>query len=490
MSNPNHPTADQAFERVCQTLGAPSEAFWFRSWPAEQAERLTGRIKLAAKLLSRATSVGHSQALDMVAQALRFPAWHQLAAHLARAEDWTVDPPPAGWLDALQAAAVLLPVPDDEVALAAGHARALEQFGGALAMLTDAPLQQVLDDVVARLCGGQRWTEVRQRHPLQATRPLYSVQVHAQGAEGNVPEAVFQVSAACAELVEELDEVWQGYGEFTAARKRQARRWVEQALAAQPGFLEAGLALAGMQHAAKDPAAAATVAHWVRRAEALVPKGFKGTMTWGHVDNRFYHRLLWLQMTIGSEWGDLPLAIKAARKQLRLNPRDNLGVREILPGLLLRQGQVDAARRSLKHLTGEVGLGASALRAFVAFAAGDLQQYRRELALALFTLPWLRRLLLGSKAGVLAADETGFRQVRPDLELLLDFAWPAYAAVPGLRAATERLLGEARVVEAERLLRAQWLACQAAPRTAPMGQPSALQAWMDMVNEQADLVAA
>lgn len=118
-----------------------------------------------------------------------------------------------------------------------------------------------------------------------------------------------------------------------------------------------------MQHTAKDPVATATVGYWVKQAEALVPKGFKGTVPWGHVDNRFYHRLLWLQMRIGSEWNDLPLATRAARKQLRLNPRDNLGVREVLPGLLLRQGQVDAARRSLKHLADEVGLGASLIRA-------------------------------------------------------------------------------------------------------------------------------
>ena len=183
-----------------------SEAFWFRSRPAEQAERLTGRIKLAAKVLSRATGLGHSQALDKVSQALRFPAWHHLAAHLARAEAWAAGPPPAGWLDALQAAPMLLPAHDDEVALPAGQLQALEQFGTTLAKLTDAPLQQVLDDVVARLCGGPRWTEVRQRHPLKAKRPLYSFQVHPEGAEGDGPEGVFQVSEACAELVEELDE--------------------------------------------------------------------------------------------------------------------------------------------------------------------------------------------------------------------------------------------------------------------------------------------
>lgn len=486
MSNSIHPNDDQAFERACQALGLLSEAFWFRSRPAEQVERLTGRIKLAAKLLSRATGLGHSQALDKVSQALRFPAWHHLAAHLARAEAWAAGPPPAGWLNALQAAPMLLPAHDDEVALPAGQLQALEQFGAALAMLTDVPLQQVLDEVVARLCGGQQWTEVRQRHPLKATRPLYSFLVHPQGAEGDGPEGVFQVSPACAELVEELDEVWQGYRDFPAVRKRQARRWVDKALAAQPGFLEAGLALASMQHMAKDPAAAVTVGHWLKQAEALVPEGFKGTMPWGHIDNRFYHRLLWLQMTMGSEWDDLPLATRAARKQLRLNPRDNLGVRAVLPGLLLRQGQVDAARRSLKHLASEEGLGASLLRAFVVFAAGDVRQYRRELALALFTLPWLRVMLLGGKAGALPAGETGFRQVTPDLDLLLDFAWPVYDAVPGLRAATERLLGEAKVVEAEGVLLAQWLAGHAASRAVPVGQASAMQAWWDAVHDQAN----
>lgn len=491
MSNSTHPTDDRAFEAACAAIGLPSEAFWFRSQPAEQAERLTTRIKLAAKLLGRCTGLGHSQALDLVSQALRFPGWHHLAAHLARAEAGAGGPPPPGWLDALRAAPALMPAHDTEVAMPAGQLLALEQFGTALAMLTDAPLQQILDGVVARLCGGQRWAEVRQRHPLQATRPLYSFCVHEQGAEGGGPEGVFETSPACADLVEELDEVWLDYRTFTAARKREARRWVDKALAAQPGFLEGGLAQATMLHDAKDPAAAATVGRWVRHAEGLVPKGFKGTMPWGHLDNRFYHRLLWLQMTIGSEHGDLVLATRAARKQLRLNPTDNLGVREVLPCLLLRQGQVDAARRSLKHLRSDEGLGASAIRSFVAFAGGDMPLFRRELAEALFTLPWLRAMLLGSKAGVLAAGETGFRQFRPDLELLLDFVWPAYVSVPGLRSATVGFLGEARVVQAERALRIAWAACQ--PWKVPDHDDERMaryRGWRQQVSDLADALAA
>lgn len=345
-----------------KALGLEVEASWFQSRPSEQAEVLAGRVKLAAKLLGRAFGLGHSQALKLLAQALRFAHWHQLSAHLGRAEGLADGPAPESWLDGLAAAVALMPAVDDELALHPGHLQALERLAGTLAMLGDLPPQRVLDEVLARLFAGQRWADVMQRHPLKAARPLYGFEVHPEDESGLEPAGGFVTSLACRELIEELDEIWQGYDGFPPARQRQARRWVESALDAQPGFLEAGLALAWMQHDARDALASITAARYVKAAEALIAKGFKGTLPWAVIDNRFYHRLLWLQMSIASKAGHLTLATQAARKQLRLNPNDNLGVRQVLPCLQLRQGQVVGARRALAHLQGEIGLGASLVR--------------------------------------------------------------------------------------------------------------------------------
>jgi hypothetical protein len=52
-----------------------------------------------AKLLAKSAGIQHSHALDAVAQALRFPSWHQLSAHLGRAANFEPGLLPKGWLE-------------------------------------------------------------------------------------------------------------------------------------------------------------------------------------------------------------------------------------------------------------------------------------------------------------------------------------------------------------------------------------------------------
>lgn len=447
-------TPSPAFDRAARALDVAVEAFWFNQDPAEHAQKLLARVKMAAKLLGKAADISHSASLDAVAQALRFPGWHQLSAHLGRASAFTPGPLPSGWLDALSAAVALTLVPEDDVTLPAAQLDAFEHFGQTLAMLTDSPKQVVLDGVSAALCGGQSWHEVRSRSPLNAVEPLYAFQIHEQDAEGGLG-GCFEPSPACRQLIEDLDARWQGYDDFTKPQKRRARAWVESVLEVQPGFLEGGLALAWMQRDAKEDEAIKTVARFVRTAESLIPKGFKGRILWGHLGNRFYHRLLWLQLSVLHDNGASEAAAKVARKMLRLNPGDNLGVRYVLPFLQLEQGEVAAARRSLKAVADEPGLTAAAMRAFVAFADYDHDTFRRELATALFTLPILRSFLLNDPKA-LPANESGYRSVQPDMETIAEFAWPSYNIVPGLRKACGAFLSEPVVCEAEAELARYW----------------------------------
>lgn len=447
-------TPSPTFDRAAQALDIGVESFWFNQYPAEQAGKLEARVKIAAKLLGKASGLQHSQALDAMAQALRFPTWHHLTTHLGRAAEFKPGPLPPGWLDALSATVVLTLVPEDDVTLPAAQLDAFEAFGETLAMLTDSPKQRVLDGVSAALCGGKSWQEVRNRSPLNAVEPLYSFNVLEQVAEGGVG-GCFELSPACEQLVEELDARWQGYDDFTKPQKKRARAWVESALAAQPGFLEGGLALAWMQRDTKEDEAVKTAARFVRAAEVLIPKGFKGRILWGHVSNRFYHRLLWLQMGLNHEYGASEAATKVARKLLRLNPGDNLGVRYVLPFLQLEQGEVAAAQRALKSIADEPGLTAAATRAFVGFAKDDLELFRREMVTALFTLPVMRSFLLNDPKA-LPPGESGYRLVSPNMETFAEFAWPSYTIVPGLRKACLALLAEPAVREAERALATYW----------------------------------
>lgn len=454
MSDTRRATPSPAFDKATALVDGAVESFWFNQYPAEHSRRLADRIKMAAKLTGRATGLQHGKALDAVSQALRFPAWHYLSKHLAQAESFGDGQLPEGWLDALSQAALLTVQLDDEVALPEGLVEAFERFGESLAMLTDVPKQQLLDGVSAALCGGRTWREVVGRTPLKAREPLYHFAVFDVSLDGK-QTASFGSSAACDQLDEQLDEQWRAYERDGKAGRRAARRWVEAALSAQPGFLEGGRALALMQRDEGDVKAYETVTRYVRLADALIPKGYKGLLPWGHLGNRVYHRLLWLQMELMHEHGLTAAATKVARRMLRLNPNDNVGARYTLPFLLLEQGDLAAARRALKAIAVEPGLTAAATRAFVAFAEGDISTFRRELAASLFTLPMMRAFLTNDP-DLFPDGDSGFRHVHPDTELFGTFAWPSYCILPGLERACLDFLAEPVVLAAEDELREYW----------------------------------
>jgi hypothetical protein len=457
------------YETTVRDLDLSFNVTVLRDKPAELASLLAERIKLAAKYLGKSAAIQHSAALEAVAQAVRFPNWHQLSAHLGRATAAADDGRlPATWPDGLSGALLLLAEVQPEVAMPEAQLQAYERFAQSLAMLTDTGAQDVLDGVCAALCAGKTWAEVRARNPLKATTALYAFVVEdaelvfdedEDDADPrlNPSSGYFDESRACTALIEELDEQWQGYDGFTKVQKRRARVWVEKALAAQPGFLEAGLALASMQHEAREPMAAATLDRFIKQTEALLPAGFKGLIPWVQIGNRFYHRMLWLRMRLHLEADDFKGAVRLARKQLKLNPGDNLGVRFVLPLLLLQQGEYVAAKRATKGLRGESGLAAGTIRAFCEFGVGNMVAFRRELAESLISLPWLRVFLMNQRAPLPDGDD-GFRGVHPDTELFTEFVWPAYVEVQGLVVACRSFLSEARVLEEEAGLRKYWKA--------------------------------
>ena len=53
-------------------LGLGASVFTLRDRPVALAAFIEGRVKLAARLLGRASGIPHSQALEVVAQAIRF----------------------------------------------------------------------------------------------------------------------------------------------------------------------------------------------------------------------------------------------------------------------------------------------------------------------------------------------------------------------------------------------------------------------------------
>lgn len=270
ISNPIPFTPSPRFDRVARELELEPLTFWFNTAAADETARLRARIEMAASLLAKAAKLEQPAALDAVAQALKFKCWHDLDEHLKQVWGLARNPPdgvhpplPPRWLDALSEAPILMIDAPGDVTLPAPQRAALEALGRTLAMLCDVPTQLVLDGVCAALCGGPSWAEVIGRSPYTASLPLYAF--IAPDLQPDEVGGYFEESPACQELVDRLDEQWQGWDHFPKARKRLARAWVEQVIEAQPGFLEGGLALATMQHAYSGSAEPS-----IRRRERLI----------------------------------------------------------------------------------------------------------------------------------------------------------------------------------------------------------------------------
>jgi hypothetical protein len=436
---------------------------------------------MAARLVARDVEIQRGRALDAVAQAVCFPAWHHLSTHLAKVNSVEPGPLPAGWLDAISGAAFLAIQPDDDVPLPTGMVQMFERFGESLAMLLDAPKQGLLNGVSAVLCGGRLWDEVRSRTPLTSKTPLYHFNVFELGNDDFVSGA-YGSTSACDQLSSELDLKWELYPSADNKGKRATIAWLESVLAAQPGFLEGGRALAWMERDAGEAKALKTATSFVRAAEALIPKGFKGRIEWGHLGNRVYHRLLWLQMDLLHECGQSIAATKVCRRMLRLNPSDNAGARYVLPFLLLEHGQINGAKHALRALKEHPGLTASVARAFVAFSEGNTPVFRRELATALFTLPAIR-VILTNDPNALPDGDDGFRGQQPDMESFSKFAWPSYLLTTGLRRACLSFLAEQAVIDAETCLRIYWAGFWNARRDITRTRGGTIEGWRRLVQE-------
>lgn len=435
-----------AFVSAGLDVGLGFDTALYEARPDELVNDLQSKLKVAAKLVSKAGGIPRTKSYDALARAGGFSHWHQLSTHLAGAQA----PATPEWLESFIPLLPLIAVLPTESAPSRERRQVLEAFWLHVGDEAGVPHDTILDDVGARMHGERSWNGLLSRTPLDATGWLY--RFSTEPADGN---GAFVWSETCAALVDELDDQWQGYEKFSPEAKSRARSWVEQALVRQPDFLEGGLALAWMQKSEESSKAAATLNTYLRKAEALIPQGFKGTMSWYVTENRFYLRMLHLRMALYRDEFDMKRSATIAKKLLRLNPNDNLGVRDCLPLLLLSLDDYQGALRACKRLEEEPHFQSAAIRAFVFYANGNLTEFRTQLLTALFTWPILRAFLEDSD-DTLAEDESGSRSVIPDFEIFQDFAWPALNTVPGLREAALAVVRDKRVVAAEAQLLTIW----------------------------------
>lgn len=268
----------------------------------------------------------------------------------------------------------------------------------------------------------------------------------------------FDCSLAGEGLTAALEENWRGYDSFTPDKKAKVLAWVEAVLEERPDFLEARVALAKMTLESDPEEAAVILDEALFQAGELIPKGFKGTIPWGYLENRFFHRMLFLRMSLAHGTWNLARSLELCRLMLRYDPADNMGVRQVEPLLLLSSGDPEGALTALsqKPLFQDNLTVVGMTRAFAFYANGAYEAFQRQFVLALFSLPWLRLYLEGIDAAPLAYGDDGFRGEIPDLEAFEEFADSPLNVVPGLRDACLELLAAPAVLFAENELRKRW----------------------------------
>lgn len=463
----------RAFRQTAKELDIFMPEYWLEQNPFRVVSQLLERIKFGAKILARTSGMKQSTALGHIAIAVGFPHWHALNAHLVAIASSPPKSVDRVSISRLTQALVFLIKTDSQTSVSTDQQAAYEIFGTKLAASAGLPLEKVMDTVCAGYCKEATWAKVKERSPLNSTIALHKFEVD-EWLGGR-----FIRSAACEELVSTLDEVNQDAD--TPGSVLKARLWLEKAIERQPAFFEGGLCLANMYYEMGDLNTAARIINEnIQQAELLIPKGYRGKIIWGRFENRAYHRMLTLRMTINHDAGRIRDSLRDARKQLRLNPNDNLGVRYVYPLMLLEIGEYGKAAKAARF-SDEDGYDAALIRSFTKFAIGDYSGFIQEFIAALFDLPIIRVMLLDSIE--LPGGDNGYRSMIPDMDSLAEYIFRVYHSVPGLEEACVRLLSNQSVIGAETQLRNYWFlrkAKQNAESSSIEEQLSDADGWMGL----------
>jgi len=295
--------------------------------------------------------IGHRKMLEKIADVAGFPNWHAfqtLAIKLTK----VYAPPmrgsrpsaPSSVFEPFAPSVPLLIRVGDDLPPKSGELNAMKEFGNRLSVKLNTSYEEVMD-VLAQLQGADTLAALIERTPVKSKSPFYRFVTYEDG------NGRFDATAACWASVDELDALWQSYDDRTKEEKKLARKFLVSTLEKRPDFLEGWLALATIEKLdGNEDKAGPIFEAAIKKANDLIPKTFKGSIEWGYIDNRFYHRLLYNYMRWLADRSIFSKAIPLARKQLRLNPPDNLGVRFDLPCLLAANGQHESASVAMRRL--------------------------------------------------------------------------------------------------------------------------------------------
>lgn len=443
------------FMAAARSVGVNDQTPLYLVHPHRLGDALLTAAKRHARFLETASpSLGHRKMLEVVAKAAGFPDWHSFHTLTTRMIQ-EYEPPmrgsvpkaPLSLFEAVVPSLPLLIQVREDCAPSQQELHGMKALGKRLAEVMGEPAPKVLD-ILARLQGADSMAQLCNRNPEDSSHPLYTFAL-------DFDQGIFRWSPACANLVEKMDELWPSYEKRSKTEQHQARSFITAVVAKRPDFLEGLLALATIEELDGHPKKAGPLFEQaIKQADSLILSGFKGQIVWMRMENRFYLRLLYNHMRWHMRYGQLAKAINLARRQLKLNPDDNLGVRLDLPVLLTANKQYDSAKAPLRRLqrTTAPNDGDSLLvQSQCHIAAGRVGQGQALFLRALFALPALRPGILELRIPDMY-DKRWHRGIIPDLTTL----WGRYETIhsthPGIETIFNRILQDKTVIEMESIV--------------------------------------
>lgn len=459
---------------------------WLTS-PEVLGKALLSQAKRYARFLEDLKpAIGHRKALESIAKSAGMPNWHTLQTLSQGLIDdfdpefhWPRPESAAERCNKLIPALSLLSDAREACPPKAEEKHGMERFASRLAEHAQISVHQALD-LAAKMNGSDSWDALLKRQPEDSKAPLYRFFVE-EGVFGRGGRFVW--SQACIGLVERQDALFQGYSDRKPAKQRECADLVARITTARPDFLEGLLAKAEILYRKTDVAtyraAGEIYADAIKQADAMIPKDFKGEISWLFTDNRFYHRLLYGHMMWHSVCGSLKKSIALARKQLKRNPSDNLGVRIELAALLCADGQYEAASKAATKMAdaaysdGQIALVRSMCSILNDQPAAGLSEFLR----ALFELPYLRDVVKDSFELNYSFDSPDKRLVLPDMGTVARQFSVVTLLHPSLLALYSRLLDQPEVFAEEARLGTLFRDERAQNR----GKPGVAMTWRDEV---------
>lgn len=382
------------FLKAASSVGV-SAASLYTVFPHRLGVDLQHACKRYARALEKKVpGLKHAAALEVVAKAVGQEHWHGLHSrlallvdHYASAEGNVRAPLDLSHFSSLLPALILLSPAERDLAPTPEAASGMSTLACQLAGKLPVSKEEALD-AVSTVHGASSWQELLTRRPETSKGPLYGFHVDASG------DGRFYESSACWALVEGQDDFFDQYIHRSNAEKKRCLEHVRRTVQIRPDFLEGHLVLGSiLRLEGQDDEGGQALKTGIERAQKLIPKSFKGKLPWGSLGNRFYHRLLYSQMELAADYGKTSKAIALARKQLRVNPEDNLGIRFFLPLLLCADGQFSAAQKATTRLAGDNDGLSYLVHGICHLFLGEQREGHTAFLRALFVMPQLRYVL-------------------------------------------------------------------------------------------------